>query len=117
VLEQTLQGKQTTVGPFGDFRFAELPYGKTCDVKTPDSMNAAAEEYYTILVERQRYDTLKAASCSINRPASPKFAKKNAKTFWLKNRRVIRMKSINAMGETDYHEFCISYQKGMNLPR
>ena len=50
----------------------EFLYGKACEASICDSMNAAAEQYYRILVERQQYDGLKA---SLLQPLAARLAK------------------------------------------
>lgn len=50
----------------------EFLHGKACEVSTFDTMNAAAEQYYRTLVERQRYDALKT---SLLQPLKARVAK------------------------------------------
>ncbi len=72
VLERTLQGKQQPLA-LSAIPLAELPYGKTCDVKTPDSIRRRGRRYYAILDQTPaRYDALKS---TLMQPLTARLAK------------------------------------------
>ncbi|GAK59976.1 fibronectin-binding A domain protein [Candidatus Vecturithrix granuli] len=114
ILEQGQQGKQKPLA-LSAIPLAEFPHGKTCDVKTPDSMNAAAEQYYTILVERQRYDTLKA---TLMQPLTARLAKARKKREHLlaQKQQIDQAEDYKRQGElitTNLYQL----SKGMNSAR
>ncbi|MBD3308728.1 DUF814 domain-containing protein, partial [candidate division KSB3 bacterium] len=63
VLEQTDQGMEKPLA-LSAIPLEQFSYRERTRIVTPDSMNAAAEQYYTRLVERQQYETLKTSLLS-----------------------------------------------------